>query len=145
MIAPVLKTGRPKGLVSSNLTPSASLRFGAQRKSEGCHAGVKRRRASVFNLFYGRSNDYGLAGQQMQAFVYVYILVSEANQTIHYTGITRDLEQRLLEHNPGKCRHTAQHRPSRIETAVTFRSEGKGVFERYLKSGSGREFARRHF
>ena len=25
LIAPVLKTGRPKGLVSSNLTPSATL------------------------------------------------------------------------------------------------------------------------
>ena len=25
LIAPVLKTGRPEGLVSSNLTPSASL------------------------------------------------------------------------------------------------------------------------
>jgi hypothetical protein len=25
LIAPVLKTGRPKGLVSSNLTPSASI------------------------------------------------------------------------------------------------------------------------
>src|SRR6267142_3478449 len=30
LIAPVLKTGRPKGLVSSNLTPSASLLNGAQ-------------------------------------------------------------------------------------------------------------------
>jgi hypothetical protein len=27
LIAPVLKTGRPKGLVSSNLTPSAGLIF----------------------------------------------------------------------------------------------------------------------
>ncbi len=27
LIAPVLKTGRPKGLVSSNLTPSANLIF----------------------------------------------------------------------------------------------------------------------
>jgi hypothetical protein len=27
LIAPVLKTGRPKGLVSSNLTPSAKTRF----------------------------------------------------------------------------------------------------------------------
>jgi len=35
----------------------------------------------------------------MKDFVYVYILVSHANQAIHYTGITRDLEQRLLEHN----------------------------------------------
>jgi hypothetical protein len=30
LIAPVLKTGRPKGLVSSNLTPSASLLERAQ-------------------------------------------------------------------------------------------------------------------
>jgi hypothetical protein len=34
LIAPVLKTGRPKGLVSSNLTPSANLRFGRRRKRE---------------------------------------------------------------------------------------------------------------
>src|SRR3989449_8251293 len=27
LIAPVLKTGRPKGLVSSNLTPSATFHF----------------------------------------------------------------------------------------------------------------------
>jgi predicted GIY-YIG superfamily endonuclease len=50
-----------------------------------------------------RSKDYGLAGQQMDAFFYVYILVSEANDTLHYTGITRNLQQRLLEHNRGKC------------------------------------------
>jgi len=85
----------------------------------------------------------------MQAFFYVYILVSEANETIHYTGVTRDLEPRKrsgLEHNQGKCLYTAQHRPWRIEAAVAFRSEGKArAFEKYLKSGSGREFARRHF
>ena len=37
----------------------------------------------------------------MKEFVYVYILVSQANEMIHYTGITRDLQQRLLEHNRG--------------------------------------------
>jgi predicted GIY-YIG superfamily endonuclease len=35
----------------------------------------------------------------MKDFVYVYILVSQANAAVHYNGITRDLEQRLLEHN----------------------------------------------
>jgi predicted GIY-YIG superfamily endonuclease len=45
----------------------------------------------------------------MKAFVYVYILVSQANEAIHYTGITRDLEQRLLEHNGGTCPHTSEH------------------------------------
>ena len=82
----------------------------------------------------------------MKDFFYVYILVSQANKMIHYTGVTRDLEQRLVEHNRGICPNTSQYRPWRIETAVAFGSEGKArVFEKYLKSGSGREFARRHF
>ena len=35
LIAPVLKTGRPKGLVSSNLTPSAALVEGISRSLIG--------------------------------------------------------------------------------------------------------------
>jgi predicted GIY-YIG superfamily endonuclease len=49
----------------------------------------------------------------MKDFVYVYILVSQANPAIHYTGITRDLEQRVLEHNRGNCTNTSQHAHSR--------------------------------
>jgi predicted GIY-YIG superfamily endonuclease len=99
-----------------------------------------------FDLFSKRSKDYGLAGQPMDAFCYVYILVSEANDTIHYTGVTRKLQQRLLEHNRGKYPNSSAHRPWRIETAIAFKSEHKArAFEKYLKSGSGREFARRHF
>jgi putative endonuclease len=82
----------------------------------------------------------------MEKFVYVYILVSQANEMIHYTGITRDLQQRLLEHNQGTRPHTSQYRPRRIETAIAFKSKTKArAFEKYLKSRSGREFARRHF
>jgi predicted GIY-YIG superfamily endonuclease len=93
------------------------------------------------------AKDYGLAGQPlMNAFFYVYILVSEADSTIHYTGVTQDLADRLREHNRGACAHTAKYRPWRVETAVSSSSEAKArLFERYLKSGSGREFARRHF
>jgi putative endonuclease len=81
----------------------------------------------------------------MNEFLYVYILVSQSNETIHYSGLTRNLKQRLLEHNRGKCSNTSNHRPWRIETAVAFKSEKKAsAFEKYLKSGSGREFARRH-
>jgi hypothetical protein len=36
--------------------------FGTQRKSEGCHAEAKRRRAR-FELQLGAPKDYGLAGQ----------------------------------------------------------------------------------
>jgi putative endonuclease len=41
---------------------------------------------------------------------------------------------------------TARHRPWRLPAAVEFASEGLAArFERYLKTGSGRAFARRHF
>jgi len=67
----------------------------------------------------------------MKEFFYVYILVSQASDTIHYTGVTCD-----LEHNRGTCPHTSQHRPWRIETAIAFKSESKArAFEKYLKSG----------
>jgi len=78
-------------------------------------------------------------------FHYVYILVSEADPARHYVGSTRDLQARLAAHNAGKVRHTAKHRPWRMETAVAFRCcEKASAFEKYLKSGSGRSFARRH-
>ena len=82
----------------------------------------------------------------MRRSVYVYILVSEADGTKHYTGITRDLSGRLQEHNRGHCPHTTKCKPWRIETVIAFTSEAKArAFEKYLKSGSGREFARRRF
>jgi predicted GIY-YIG superfamily endonuclease len=82
----------------------------------------------------------------MKHFFYVYVLVSETDAMKHYTGITRDLSGRLQEHNRGHCPHTAKYKPWRIETAVAFASEEKArAFEKYLKRGSGREFARRHF
>jgi predicted GIY-YIG superfamily endonuclease len=82
----------------------------------------------------------------MKRFFYVYVLVSEQDASVHYSGTTRDLMQRLSDHNGGKCPHTAKFRPWRIETAIAFSSVTKArAFEKYLKSASGREFARRHF
>jgi len=76
--------------------------------------------------------DYGLAGQQMQRFFYVYVLVSEADETIHYTGTTQDLQARLTKHNQGLCAHTSKHRPWRIQTAIAFGSEVKAVHSRNI-------------
>ena len=79
-------------------------------------------------------------------FHYAYILVSESDPDRHYVGLTDNLEQRLASHNAGKVPHTSKHLPWRIETAIAFRDRAKAAtFERHLKSGSGREFARRHF
>jgi putative endonuclease len=79
-------------------------------------------------------------------FHYVYILRSEAEPERHYIGMTSDLTQRLAAHNSGKVSHTYKFKPWTIETAVAFRDQTKPVaFDRYLKSGSGREFAHLHF
>jgi len=56
------------------------------------------------------------------------------------------LESRLKKHNSGSVPHTSKYRPWQIETCVAFSDPDKAVaFEAYLKSGSGREFSRRHF
>jgi len=79
-------------------------------------------------------------------FYYVYILVSDKDRGVHYTGLTKDLNKRLAKHNKGEVFHTAKALPWSVETAIRFRSLEKAQrFEKYLKSGSGREFARRHF
>ena len=76
---------------------------------------------------------------------YVYILVSEVDPSRHYTGVTDDIDGRMSHHNSGASPHTAKYRPWRLETCVAFRNAKKALaFEVYLKSGSGREFARRH-
>ena len=76
----------------------------------------------------------------------VYILISEMDAARHYVGSTSDLNARLAAHNSGKVSHTSKFKPWRVETAIAFRSKQKAcAFERYLKSGSGREFDRRHF
>ena len=86
------------------------------------------------------------AWQASSMYHYVYILVSDKDASIHYTGLTQDLQARLVKHNQGGCPHTAKDRPWRLETAIAFASREKAAaFEQYLKSGSGREFARRHF
>ncbi|HKQ33116.1 MAG TPA: GIY-YIG nuclease family protein [Thermodesulfobacteriota bacterium] len=77
---------------------------------------------------------------------YVYILVSEIDESRHYTGITDNLESRIKAHNSGKVAHTSKYRPWRIENVIAFRSREKASeFEKYLKSHSGRAFAKKHF
>lgn len=75
---------------------------------------------------------------------YVYILTSLAEADRHYTGITGDVAARLEMHNAGSVPHTAKFRPWRLETYVAFTDQTKAhAFESYLKSGSGRAFARK--
>ncbi len=75
----------------------------------------------------------------------VYILRSKNNPTRYYTGLTSHVESRLAVHNAGGCVHTASGRPWEIDVVIEFLDEKRAVaFERYLKSGSGCAFAKRH-
>jgi predicted GIY-YIG superfamily endonuclease len=77
---------------------------------------------------------------------YVYILESVSAPTESYVGRTGDLRARLVDHNAGRSAHTAKHRPWNLAQYHAFANERHAVdFERYLKSGSGRAFRKRHF
>jgi predicted GIY-YIG superfamily endonuclease len=82
------------------------------------------------------------AGSTMK---YVYILES-LDSNHFYVGIADDLRARLLKHNAGEVTHTAKYRPWRIKTYLAFSDEKQAfAFEKYLKSGSGRAFAKKRF
>ena len=77
-------------------------------------------------------------------FFYVYILQTQANPPHFYTGFTENLDSRFAHHNSGGDPHTAQYRPWRIKTAIAFTDREQALaFERYLKSPSGRAFAKK--
>jgi putative endonuclease len=77
---------------------------------------------------------------------FVYILRSDSDSSSHYVGITSDVDERLAWHNTGPSGHTVAKRPWSIVVSLEFPTETEAVrFERYLKSGSGRAFAKRHF
>ena len=79
-------------------------------------------------------------------FHYVYLIRSVPKPDQTYIGFTADLQQRLADHNRGASVHTAPFKPWRLVSAHAFTDEGKArAFESYLKSGSGRAFAQRHF
>jgi len=76
----------------------------------------------------------------------VYIIRSDSDPRQHYVGITRDILTRLDWHNQGPSGHTVRYRPWSLMVSIEFPTEPQAVqFEKYLKSGSGRAFARRHF
>jgi len=77
---------------------------------------------------------------------YVYILRSKRNPRRHYVGLTSDVAQRLNWHNAGQNVYTEKDRPWRVIVTFEFETaDAAGRFERYLKTGSGRAFAKRHF
>lgn len=75
----------------------------------------------------------------------VYILNSLVDSDRMYVGFAHNIENRLKEHNAGECFYTKAYMLWKLVTYVWFNEKEKATaFERYLKIGSGRSFAKRH-
>lgn len=75
---------------------------------------------------------------------YVYILRSINFPDRYYTGVTDDLKARLIKHNDKEVPHTSKYAPWKLKTYIAFSDEKQAfAFEQYLKTASGRAFAKK--
>ena len=71
---------------------------------------------------------------------YAYVLRSKKDGDF-YTGITKDIERRLKEHNSGYQKSTKARRPFELILKEEFRTRIEArQREKHLKSGVGRNF-----
>jgi putative endonuclease len=71
---------------------------------------------------------------------YIYIIksISYGNR---YIGSSKDIVERLKEHNQGKCRYTKGRKPWKLIYQESFVNRSQAMQrEKILKSGKGREF-----
>lgn len=75
---------------------------------------------------------------------FVYILQSFDSVEHYYVGFTENIDGRLADHNSGKVTNTAKHGLWKIKIYVAFSDRQQApAFEKYLKSGSVRAFAKK--
>jgi putative endonuclease len=141
-------------VASSSLVTRSSLRLKAQRQAKAGASAVVLAKADLIQkatagkpaseiLLRNASTWIKLAFAVMH---YVYLLRSESYPNQQYIGSTQNLRQRFLEHNSGRSPHTAKFCPWLLVAYFAFaRKHVASAFEKYLKSGSGRGFAKRHF
>lgn len=76
-------------------------------------------------------------------FYYVYYLNNLKKAP--YVGCTNNLKNRFQRHNKGYVPATKNLRPWKLIAFFAFNDEKVAFkFEKYLKTGSGREFVKRH-
>lgn len=77
---------------------------------------------------------------------YVYLIRSTSHPEQKYIGVTDDLKKRLNDHDSGYSIHTSKYLPWELINYFAFHSKNAAIeFEKYLKTGSGYAFAKRHF
>ncbi|MBI5127484.1 GIY-YIG nuclease family protein [Candidatus Roizmanbacteria bacterium] len=75
---------------------------------------------------------------------YVYLLICKNSSS--YVGCTDNLKARIERHNKGYVPATKYLLPIKLISYVSFLNKNTAFkFEKYLKSGSGRAFIKKHF
>jgi putative endonuclease len=75
---------------------------------------------------------------------FVYSIQSENNPDRYYVGLTTNVKKRLAEHNSGKSIYTNKFRPWKLVSYTAFIDKFRAEkFEAYLKTSSGRAFAKK--
>ncbi len=111
----------PQGTVSSNLTASAS---GSPERTFGVTKSAKVCKGDSGNMCY----VYGLKCKDG-----------------FYVGCTDDLKDRFARHQKGHVHATANRLPVILEFYLAINGKHKAFeFEKYLKSGSGHTFIKKH-
>ena len=74
---------------------------------------------------------------------YVYIIQSKKNESL-YIGETNDLSRRIYEHNNDLSGYTKHKSPCYLVWYCVFNYKHQAeLFEKYLKTGSGRAFVKK--
>ncbi|MFA5358659.1 MAG: GIY-YIG nuclease family protein [Patescibacteria group bacterium] len=72
---------------------------------------------------------------------YVYIIQSVNFPKQFYTGFSKDIDERLADHNKGKSPHTNKFKPWKMLYYSAFDDKKRALdFEKYLKTASGMTF-----
>jgi putative endonuclease len=75
---------------------------------------------------------------------YVYIL--KCSNERYYVGCANNLKDRLERHQKGYVPATKERRPIELDCYFALKNKYTAFnFEKYLKSGSGRAFLKKHF
>ena len=75
-----------------------------------------------------------------------YVYIFKCSDGHPYTGCTNDLKDRIKRHKNGHIPATANRLPVKLASYTAFQDKYSAYdFEKYLKSGSGRTFLKKHF
>ncbi len=76
---------------------------------------------------------------------YYYVYILKCNDGLPYTGCTDNLKDRIDRHQKGNVPATAARLPIKLIAYIAFSNKYTAFnFEKYLKSGSGRAFLKKH-